>query len=52
MKRKAKTQKKAQKDDDKKTQELIKKLNAQPLHDITEMNMFNENHEVIQFKNA
>lgn len=37
--------------DDKKIKGLIKKLNAQPLPDIQEVNMFTSENTVIQFKN-
>ncbi len=52
MKRKLKVVHKAGGSDDKKTKELIKKLGAQPLPEISEINLFTDDNKVIQFKNA
>ena len=52
MKRKVKVVHKAGGSDDKKTKDLIKKLGAQPLPEISEINLFTEDNKVIQFKNA
>ena len=52
MKRKLKVVHKGGVKDDKKTKDLIKKLGAQPLPEISEINLFTEDNKVIQFKNA
>lgn len=52
QKRKHKVVHKAGGKDDKKTKDLIKKLGAQPLPEISEINLFTEDNHVIQFKNA
>ena len=52
MKRKHKVVHKAGGSDDKKTKDLIKKLGAQPLPEISEINLFTDDNKVIQFKNA
>ena len=51
MKRKMKVVHKAGTGDDKKTKGLIKKLGAQPLNEIVEMNFFTNDNQVMQFKN-
>ena len=52
MKRKHKVVHKASSQDDKKTKDLIKKLGAQPLPEISEINLFTDDNKVVQFKNA
>lgn len=51
MKRKVKVVHKSGGSDDKKTKGLIKKLGAQPLPEISEINIFTNDNQVIQFKN-
>ena len=51
MKRKNKKQSKSSGVEDKKCKELVKKLNAQPLPEISEMNFFTKDQKIIQFKN-
>ena len=51
MKRKVKVVHKSGTGDDKKTKGLIKKLGAQPLPEISEINIFTNDNQVIQFKN-
>ena len=50
MKRKHKAEHKAQAGDDKKVKEVVKKLSAQPLPDISDVNLFTDDNKVIQFK--
>ena len=52
MKRKHKAEHKAQSGNDKQVKEIIKKLGAQPLPDISELNLFTNDNKVIQFKGA
>lgn len=52
MKRKHKAEHKAQDGGDKKVKEIVKKLGAQPLPDISELNLFTNDNQVIQFKDA
>lgn len=52
MKRKHKTEHKVQGGSDKKVKEIVKKLGAQPLPDIAEINLFTDDNQVIQFKGA
>ena len=52
MKRKHKVVHKVGGKDEKKTKDLIKKLGAQPLPEISEINLFTNDSKVIQFKNA
>lgn len=52
MKRKHKTDSKPQTGSDKKVKDIIKKLGAQPLPDISDINLFTSDNKVIQFKNA
>ena len=52
MKRKHKVVHKSGGQDDKKTKDLIKKLGAQPLPEISEINLFTDDNKVVQFKNA
>ena len=50
QRRKKKTVHKTQLNDDKKIKTMIRKFNVQPLPDITEVNMFKEDHSVLHFK--
>ena len=52
MKRKYKADAKPQSGSDKKVKEIVKKLGAQPLPDISDINLFTADNKVIQFKNA
>lgn len=52
MKRKHKADSKPQSGSDKKVKEIVKKLGAQPLPDISDINLFTADNKVIQFKNA
>ena len=52
MKRKHKAEHKAQVGDDKKVKEIVKKLGGQPLPDISELNLFTNDNQVIQFKDS
>lgn len=52
MKRKHKADHKAQGGSDKKVKDIVKKLGAQPLPDISEINLFTDDNKVIQFKGA
>lgn len=52
MKRKHKAEHKAQGGSDKRVKEVVKKLGAQPLPDISEINLFTDDNKVIQFKGA
>lgn len=52
MKRKHKAEAKPQAGSDKKIKDIIKKLGAQPLPDISDINLFTNDNKVIQFKNA
>ena len=52
MKRKHKADSKPASGSDKKVKEIIKKLGAQPLPDISEINLFTADNKVIQFKGA
>jgi len=52
MKRKHKAEHKAASGGDKRVKEIIKKLGAQPLPDISEINLFTNDNQVIQFKGA
>jgi nascent polypeptide-associated complex subunit beta len=51
MRRKNKATHKTSSNDDKKVKEVIKKLGAQPLPDISDLNLFTKDNMVIQFKN-
>lgn len=51
MRRKNKAQNKPKSNDDKKVKDVIKKLGAQPLPDISDLNLFTSDNQVIQFKN-
>ena len=52
MKRKHKADAKPQTGSDKKVKEIVKKLVAQPLPDISDINLFTADNKVIQFKGA
>ena len=52
MKRKHKAEHKAQGGSDKRVKEVVKKLGAQPLPDISDVNLFTDDNMVIQFKGA
>lgn len=52
MKRKYKADAKPQTGSDKKVKEIVKKLGAQPLPDISDINLFTADNKVIQFKGA
>lgn len=52
MKRKHKTESKPQSGSDKKVKDIVKKLGAQPLPDISDINLFTSDNKVIQFKGA
>lgn len=52
MKRKHKAEHKVQTGSDKRVKEITKKLGAQPLPDISEINLFTNDNKVIQFKGA
>ena len=51
MRRKNKAPKQAKSNDDKKVKDVVKKLGAQPLPDISDLNLFTADNQVIQFKN-
>lgn len=50
--RKHKAEHKAQGGSDKRVKDVVKKLGAQPLPDISEVNLFTDDNQVIQFKAA
>ena len=52
MRRKHKAEHKAQSGGDKRVKEVVKKLGAQPLPDISDVNLFTDDNKVIQFKGA
>lgn len=52
MKRKHKAEHKTQSSNDRKVKDVIKKLGAQPLPDISDINLFTDDNKVIQFKGA
>jgi len=52
MKRKHKAEHKTQGGSDKRVKEVCKKLGAQPLPDISDVNLFTDDNQVIQFKGA
>ena len=52
MRRKHKAEHKTQTGGDKKVKDVIKKLGAQPLPDISDVNLFTDDNQVIQFKGA
>ena len=51
MRRKNKASHKPVNNDTKKVKDVVKKLQAQPLPDISDLNLFTNDNEVIQFKN-
>ena len=51
MRRKNKATHKPVSNDTKKVKDVVKKLQAQPLPDISDLNLFTNDNEVIQFKN-
>lgn len=52
MKRKHKAEHKAVAGSDKRVKDVVKKLGAQPLPDISDVNLFTDDNQVIQFKGA